>query len=89
LKFASFADQYNMRETHFRSLLRCKDLEIQYNAAQLDQLKRAQEIEYTRSNQLTRQVNTFSQTESELRSQLNIYVEKFKQVRWRSRDMVS
>jgi hypothetical protein len=29
---------------------------------------------------LTRQVSTFSQTETELRTQLNIYVEKFKQV---------
>jgi len=34
----------------------------------------------SKSHQLTRQVSTFSQTENELRSQLNIYVEKFKQV---------
>ncbi|KAF2842714.1 hypothetical protein M501DRAFT_993463 [Patellaria atrata CBS 101060] len=36
-------------------------------------------MESSKSHQLTRQVSTFSQTENELRSQLNIYVEKFKQ----------
>ncbi|KAI7343867.1 hypothetical protein KC354_g15445, partial [Hortaea werneckii] len=33
----------------------------------------------SKSHQLTRQVSTFSQTENELRGQLNVYVEKFKQ----------
>lgn len=37
-------------------------------------------MEASKSRQLTSQVSTFSQTETELRSQLNIYVEKFKQV---------
>jgi ribosomal protein S13 len=69
-----------MRELHFQSVLRTKDLEIAYHTAKLDQQKRAQEVESSRSNQLTRQVSTFSQTETELRTQLNIYVEKFKQV---------
>ncbi|KAF2671352.1 hypothetical protein BT63DRAFT_214974 [Microthyrium microscopicum] len=79
-KCKSFIDQYELRELHFQSLLRSKDLEIQYHIAKLDQQKRAQEVESSRSSQLTRQVSTFSQTENELRSQLNIYVEKFKQV---------
>lgn len=48
--------------------------------ARFEQQRKAQELESTKSNQLTRQVSTFSQTETELRSQLNIYVEKFKQV---------
>lgn len=38
------------------------------------------ENEVSRSRGLSQQVSTFSQTETELRSQLNIYVEKFKQV---------
>lgn len=80
-KFKSFVDQYEMRELHFTSQLRAKDLEIAYHTAKLDQQKRAQEVESSRSNQLTRQVSTFSQTETELRTQLNIYVEKFKQVK--------
>jgi ribosomal protein S13 len=46
-----------------------------------EQQRRAKEMESSKSHQLTRQVSTFSQTESELRNQLNIYVEKFKQVR--------
>jgi hypothetical protein len=79
-KFKSFVDQYEMRELHFKSSLRSKDLEIQYHMAKLEQQRRAQEMESSKSHQLTRQVSTFSQTETELRSQLNIYVEKFKQV---------
>lgn len=79
-KFTSFLHQYELRELHFQSLLRTKDLEIQYQIARHEQLKKAQENELTKSHQLTRQVSTFSQTENELRGQLNVYVEKFKQV---------
>ncbi|GAB7349542.1 hypothetical protein MBLNU459_g0243t1 [Dothideomycetes sp. NU459] len=79
-KFKSFVEQYEMREIQFYSLLRTKDLEIQYHIARQDQLRKAQDAELSKSHQLTRQVSTFSQTENELRSQLNIYVEKFKQV---------
>lgn len=73
-------DQYELRELHFQSLMRQKDLEIQYQIARLEQQRKQQEVESSKSHQLTRQVSTFSQTETELRSQLNIYVEKFKQV---------
>jgi hypothetical protein len=48
--------------------------------ARLEQQRKQQEAESSKSHQLTRQVSTFSQTETELRTQLNIYVEKFKQV---------
>ncbi|KAF1929829.1 uncharacterized protein M421DRAFT_59854 [Didymella exigua CBS 183.55] len=80
LKFKSFVDQYELRELQFHSLLRTKELEIQYQMARLDQQRKQQEAESSKSHQLTRQVSTFSQTETELRTQLNIYVEKFKQV---------
>ena len=79
-KFKSFVEQYELRELHFQSILRTKDLEIQYQMARLVEQRKAQELESSKSHQLTRQVSTFSQTETELRSQLNIYVEKFKQV---------
>lgn len=79
-KFTSFLHQYELRELQFQSLVRVKDLEIAYHIARHDQLKRAQENELSKSTQLTKQVSTFSQTESELRGQLNVYVEKFKQV---------
>lgn len=70
-----------MREIHFHSVLRTRELELQYQIAQHEKLRKAQDAELNKSHQLTRQVSTFSQTENELRSQLNIYVEKFKQVR--------
>ena len=79
-KFKSFVEQYELRELHFQSILRTKDLEIQYQMARLVEQRKAQELESSKSHQLTRQVSTFSQTETELRSQLNIYVEKLKQV---------
>lgn len=83
-KFTSFLHQYELRELQFQSLLRTKELEIAYQTARHDQLKKAQESELSKSHQLTRQVSTFSQTENELRGQLNVYVEKFKQVRLQS-----
>ncbi len=48
--------------------------------ARFENEKKAAEQEVTRSRDLRVQVATFSQTETELRSQLNVYVEKFKQV---------
>ncbi|KAI4716862.1 hypothetical protein E4T48_06904 [Aureobasidium sp. EXF-10727] len=78
-KFKSFVEQYEMREIQFHSLLRSKELEIQFHLAQQERLRKQQDAELNKSHQLTRQVSTFSQTENELRSQLNIYVEKFKQ----------
>jgi hypothetical protein len=80
-KFKSFIDQYELRELQYHSMLRLKELEIQYHSARLEQQRKQQEAESSKSHQLTRQVSTFSQTETELRTQLNIYVEKFKQVR--------
>lgn len=80
-KFKSFVDQYEMREMHFQSLLRTKELEVQWNLARYEQQRKQAEAEAVRAKALNAQVSTFSQTEAELRSQLNIYVEKFKQVR--------
>lgn len=79
-KFTSFLHQYELRELQFQSLLRMKDLEVAYQVARHEKLKKDQETELSKSYALTRQVNTFSQTENELRGQLNVYVEKFKQV---------
>ncbi|KAL9085671.1 MAG: hypothetical protein Q9159_004548 [Coniocarpon cinnabarinum] len=79
-KFKSFIDQYELREIQFSSLMRNKELELQYQVARSEQTRKAQEEEQRKTRQLTTQVATFSQTEAELRSQLNIYVEKFKQV---------
>ena len=62
------------------SLMRTKECEIQLSQARAEDHRKRAEAEATKSRQLSSQVSTFTQTESELRSQLNIYVEKFKQV---------
>ena len=69
-----------MRELMFKSVLRGKDLEIQCLMIKYEEQRRAADSETARGRALSAQVSTFSQTEAELRSQLNIYVEKFKQV---------
>lgn len=73
-------DKYDVREEQFRGILRSKDAEISSLGARLEEQRRSSENEAVRCRTLSAQVSTFSQTEAELRSQLNIYVEKFKQV---------
>jgi hypothetical protein len=65
---------------HFKTILRHKDAEIAHLAAKHEVERKKAESEAARCRTLTNQVSTFSHTEAELRSQLNIYVEKFKQV---------
>ena len=60
--------------------MRTKELEVQYNMARYERERKTAEQEMARSRALNAQVLTFSKTETELRSQLNIYVDKFKQV---------
>lgn len=60
--------------------MKMKDVELELMRVRMENQRKAHEEEANRSRQLTNQVSTFSQTETELRSQLNIYVEKFKQV---------
>lgn len=75
------AESIELRELHFKSLLRHKDAEIANLAAKHELERKRADAEASRCRTLTNQVSTFSHTEAELRSQLNIYVEKFKQVR--------
>ncbi|KAF4629896.1 hypothetical protein G7Y89_g8244 [Cudoniella acicularis] len=79
-RFKSLIEQYELRELHFHSLMRSKELEVQYNMARYDRERKVKEEESAKSKTLNAQVLTFSKTENELRNQLNIYVEKFKQV---------
>ena len=53
---------------------------MQLSLARAEEQRKRAEEEAKKSRTLNSQVSTFSQTETELRSQLNIYVEKFKQV---------
>lgn len=79
-KFRALIEQYDLREIQFQSLIRSKDSEVQFNMARYEHQRKLAENETARSRTLSTQVSTFTQTETELRSQLNIYVEKFKQV---------
>ena len=79
-KFKSFLEQYELRELHFHALMRTKESEVQHSLARAEELRKRAEDEGKKSRTLNSQVSTFSRTETELRSQLNIYVEKFKQV---------
>lgn len=78
-RFKSLIEQYELRELHYHSLMRTKEIEVQWNMARYEQQKKAAESESTRCRQLNSQVLTFSKTETELRNQLNVYVDKFKQ----------
>lgn len=79
-RFKTLLEQYDFREQVFAHKLRKKELEAQASMARFENEKKAAEQEVARSRDLRVQVATFSQTETELRSQLNVYVEKFKQV---------
>ncbi|PYI34808.1 alpha-taxilin [Aspergillus indologenus CBS 114.80] len=78
-KIKTIGEKFEMRELHYKALLRSKDAEIQCLTAKYEEQRRAAENEAARCRALSSQVSTFSHTEAELRSQLNIYVEKFKQ----------
>jgi len=79
-RFKSLIDQYELRELHFHSLMRTKELEVQYHMSRYEREKKNAEAESSKSRQLQSQVQAFTKTETELRNQLNIYVDKFKQV---------
>ncbi|OKP00343.1 Alpha-taxilin [Penicillium subrubescens] len=80
-KLKTISEQFDTRELHYKSLLRSKDAEIQSLTSKYEEQRRTADNETARGRALSAQVSTFSHTEAELRSQLNIYVEKFKQVR--------
>lgn len=60
--------------------MRTKELEVQYHMARYEREKKSAEGESTKARQLQNQVQAFTRTEAELRNQLNVYVDKFKQV---------
>ncbi|KAI5461626.1 myosin-like coiled-coil protein-domain-containing protein [Mariannaea sp. PMI_226] len=80
VRFKSFIEQYELRELHFHSLMRTKELEVQYHMARFEREKKTAETESIKARHLQSQVQAFTKTETELRNQLNVYVDKFKQV---------
>lgn len=80
VRFKSFVEQYELRELHFHSMMRTKELEVQYHMARFEREKKSADAESTKARHLQSQVQAFTKTETELRNQLNVYVDKFKQV---------
>ncbi|TWU73376.1 hypothetical protein ED733_001817 [Metarhizium rileyi] len=80
VRFKSFIDQYELRELHFHSLMRTKELEVQHHQSRYEREKKNAEGESSKARHLQAQVQAFTKTETELRNQLNVYVDKFKQV---------
>ncbi|KAF3481615.1 uncharacterized protein GIQ15_04374 [Arthroderma uncinatum] len=74
-KIKTIGEKFESRELHYKAVLRSKDAEIQSLTAKYEEQRRGAENEAARCRALSSQVSTFSHTEAELRSQLNIYVE--------------
>ncbi|KAG9293690.1 hypothetical protein G9A89_019027 [Geosiphon pyriformis] len=79
-KFRSFLEQYELREKHYNCVVRSKDLELQLYEAKLQQQRQLTDQEVVKASSLQEQVNAFAKTETDLRKQLNVYVDKFKAV---------
>jgi len=82
-KLKNFAEQYQIREKHFETQLKTKDLELQLLEAKVNQLTQiaAQEAVKAKSDiaAYKQQIASLTQTEEELRKQLALYAEKFEQ----------
>lgn len=79
-KLQGFMEQYDLREKHFNSVVKAKDLELQLAQAKLDRQNRASQEGAVKLDLLKSQLQESTKTEAELRKQLSVYVEKFKQV---------
>ncbi|KAL1895786.1 hypothetical protein Cpir12675_003064 [Ceratocystis pirilliformis] len=79
-RFKTLIEQYELRDLHFQAQLRTKELEVQYNMVRFEAQKRIAEDEVAKGRQLQSQVQGLSSSDAELRSQVNRYAEKFKQV---------
>ncbi|KAI1438869.1 myosin-like coiled-coil protein-domain-containing protein [Xylaria sp. CBS 124048] len=54
-RFKSMIDQYELRELHYNSAMRTKEIEVQYNMARYEQEKKVAEVEAKRAHQLNNQ----------------------------------
>lgn len=80
VRFQLLIDLYNQREQHFMTVLRSKDAEIQMlqghfysHQGQIQKLSQS-------NRELLGKVTELAASESDLRAQLTVYVDKFKQV---------
>lgn len=79
-KLGRTVEVFNAREKHFASQLDAFDLDLQLMQARLFRKDLEVDSEKRRVELLERQALILAKNESELKNQLNVYVEKFKQV---------
>ncbi|ORX91509.1 hypothetical protein K493DRAFT_355521 [Basidiobolus meristosporus CBS 931.73] len=79
-KFQSFLAQFDLSEQHHNSIIKSKNLEIQLLEAKINQHVESTAQEMAKAQAITIELSESIQRETELREQLTVYVEKFKQV---------
>lgn len=79
-KFQSFLEQYELREQHFLCVLKSKDLELRLAEAKLSKQQHLSDQKDLQMEGTQSQITILARTESELRKQLGVYVDKFRQV---------
>jgi chromosome segregation ATPase len=79
-KFKSFLEEYHLREKHFHSVIKTKDHEYQLCQAKCEMYYDKSMQSMSKLDIVQKQVAQFIQTEADLRKQLSVYVDKFKQV---------
>ena len=79
-KFYGFLEQYELREKHFNSVIKSKDLELKLAAAKLGQQLALNESASIELDQLKKQLSVSNSSEESLKDQLAHYVDKFRQV---------
>jgi chromosome segregation ATPase len=79
-KFKSFMEEYHLQQRHFHAVLTTKEHEYQILDARCEMYLEQTIQQNHKIKALHKQIAQFMQTESELRKQLAIYVEKFRQV---------
>ena len=79
-RLVMLVDIFNQREVHFMSVLKAKDTEISLLQSHFYQQMTQLQKTSASNRDLSIKLNSLSSSEADLRAQLGIYVDKFKQV---------
>ncbi|EPZ36791.1 Taxilin family domain-containing protein [Rozella allomycis CSF55] len=79
-QYNNYVEQYDLREKHFNTLMKKKDLELKLAEAKLQQQIQNNSEMNSQVETLTRQVTEYSFIEKEMKAQICTYAEKFKSV---------
>ena len=79
-RFRAFLTETEAREAHSAASAKAKDLEIALGIARLKEQSQLRDQAMKQAELLTAELSLRAQTETELKRQLDLYVDKFKQV---------